>query len=192
VDEVLLRRLLGAGALLTIALLFSALLPEPGRRGQEQGVVAYDVRTGRQIGALSPVENPPELKADDKLAQRPAETQAPAVRAADPAATAEPRPEPSRPALKVDETLKAVGGWYVQVGSFNNAVNARGAAQKLFGMGLQTAIQSVSVAQTQWYRVRVGPFATEAAALDALARVKKADYRDAKLVRPDSATAKRN
>lgn len=186
-DEVLLRRLLGAGALLAIALLFSALLPEPGPAGPKEGVVAYDLRTNRRIGAQAPVENPPQLKADEKLTPRPAGT-LPAPVAPD--AQAEPKPQP-RPALKVDETLDAGGGWYVQVASFAEVANARGAAQRLFGMGLETKIQAVSVGQVRWHRVRVGPYATEGAARDVLARVKKADFRDAAIVAPDSAPAKR-
>lgn len=184
-DEVLLRRLLGAGALLTVALLFSALLPEPGAHGRDDGVVAYDLRTHRQIGAPPPVENPPELKADETLAMRPAATGTEPP----PAVVADPAP---RPSLKVDEKLSAgAGGWSVQVASFSNVGNARGAAQQLFGMGLTTQIQTVSMGQAQWYRVRVGPYASERAALEALARVRKGGYKDAKLVRPDAA-AKQN
>jgi DedD protein len=188
VDEALLRRLLGAGTLLTLALLFAALLPEPEPRERE-GVVAYDLATGRRIAARPPVENPPELRPDETLAARPAE----APPESKPEAKPETKPEPlPRPALKVDETLGRSGGWYVQVGSYSSQANARNALQKLFGMGLPTAIQSVSVGTTLWYRVRVGPYASERAALDALARIRKSDYRDAKLVRPEGAPARGN
>lgn len=178
-DEILLRRLLGAGTLLALALLFAALLPEPQPPGPGEGVVAYDLRSGRRIGALPPVEHPPELKPEDSLSARPAET------------PPEPAPLP-RPALKVDETLGAAGGWFVQVGSYSNQANARNALQKLFGMGLPTVIQSVTVGQTLWYRVRVGPFPAEGAALAALTRVKKNGYPDAKLTRPEAAPTKGN
>lgn len=177
-DEVLLRRLLGAGALLAVALLFSALLPEPTAPGQgegrDDGVVAYDLGTGRRIGAQAPVENPPELRPEEKLTARPA------------AAPAGPAPTPAlpRPSLKVDETLGG-GGWFVQVGSYASQANARNALQKLFGMGLPTVIQSVSVGNTLWYRVRVGPYPAEGAALEALARIRKNGYSEAKVVRPE-------
>jgi DedD protein len=179
VDESLLRRLLGAGALLALALLFAALLPEPGTQDREDGVVAYDLRTGRQLG-VAPVENPPVLKPEDKLVvARPAH---------------EP-PEPAalpRPALKVDESLDSAGGWYVQVGSFASEANARGALRKLSGMGLGTVIQPVKVETTVWYRVRVGPYAAEGAALAALARIRKNGYADARLVRPEAGPVKGN
>lgn len=176
-DEVLLRRLLGAATLLATALLFAALLPEPAPPVPGEGVVAYDLRTGRQLGERPPVEYPPELKPEEALVARPAETA--------------PPPAPlRRPVLKVDETL-GPGGWFVQVGSFSNQANARKALQELFGMGLPTVIQSVSVGQT-WYRVRVGPYATEGAALEGLTRIRKSGYPDAKLVRPDPVATKRN
>ena len=193
-DEVLLRRLLGAGTLLALALLFAALLPAPGTPGRD-GVVAYDLQTGRQIG-LAPVEHPPELKPEEHLLARPAA--APVETPADEPAEAPvepppPAPKPAvepplpRPALKVDDSLGSRGGWYVQVGSYSSQSNARNALQKLFGMGLKTAIQPVSAGQSLWYRVRVGPFASERAALEALARIKKGGYPDAKLVRPETA-----
>jgi cell division protein FtsN len=178
VDEILLRRLLGAATLLALALLFAALLPEPAPPAPGEGVVAYDLRTGRQLGARPQVENPPELKPEEALAPRPAETAPP------------PAPLP-RPALKVDETLGA-GGWFVQVGSFGGEANARGAQQELFGMGLPTVIQKIPVNDALWFRVRVGPYRTEGEALAALARIRKGGYRDARLVRPDPVATKRN
>ena len=177
-DEVLLRRLLGAGTLLAVALLFAALLPEPGAptRGDGGGdnVVAYDLVTGRQVGTmpLPQVERPPVLKPEEKLATPPAGT--PAETAALP-----------RPVLKVDENLDKGGGWFVQVGSYSSQANARNALQKLFGMGLPTTIQSVSVGKTLWYRVRVGPYGAEGKAAAALARIRQNGYPTAKLVRPD-------
>jgi cell division protein FtsN len=159
-DEVLLRRLLGAAVLLAIAFVLAALLPEP-RRSPPGGelVVSYDLVTGK---ALAPHPAPPLAKT------------APA----------------SPPKLKVDETLgTTAGGWYVQVGSFESQANARGVLQKLFGMGMPTVIQSVSVGKSLWYRVRVGPYPREDAAQRALERIRQQGYTSAALVRPESAPA---
>ena len=186
-DEALLRRLLGAAALLALAFLVASLLPEPGPGDRGGNTVVYDLRTGEQLGAPARplVEHPPELKTEDRLEQRPAEP------GAAPALTPAPTPPPPRrPALKVDETLGQPGGWFIQVGSFSSQANARKALQELFGMGLPTVIQSVSVGQT-WYRVRVGPYAAESAALAALGRIKQNGYKDAKLVRPESDPARK-
>ena len=180
-DEALLRRLLGAATLLAVAMVVAALLPEPGADARE-GVVAYDLRSGREIGTmpLPSVEHPPALKPEEKLA-------APRTQAQAPPATQLPRP-----VLKVDESLEGGAGWFVQVGSYSSQANARGALEKLFGMGLETKIQSVPVGDKTWYRVRVGPYPAEGAALGALARIKQAGYPDAKLIRPESGTPKAN
>ena len=185
-DEALLRRLLGSAALLALAFLVASLLPEP-RKGDRAGdTVVYDLRTGEQLGApaRASVEHPPELKAEEKLETRPEEP-APAPAAAPPTA-------PRRPALKVDETLGQPGGWFIQVGSFSTQANARKALQKLFGMGLPTVIQTVPAEQKVWYRVRVGPYPAENAALAALSRIKQNGYTDARLVRPETDPARKN
>ena len=181
-DEALLRRLLGAAALLALAFLVASLLPEPGSGDRGDNTVVYDLRTGEQLGvpARPLVEHPPELKTEDKLEQRPAE----------PAPAATP-PPPRRPALKVDETLGQPGGWFIQVGSFSSQAHARKALQELFGMGLPTMIQSVPVQQALWYRVRVGPYPAESAALAALSRIKQNGYKDARLVRPEADPARK-
>lgn len=179
------RRLIGATTLLLLALVLAALLPDPESPGGEGAVVAYDLRTGLPIAPAepvpAPVERPPTLKPEEKLEPRGA-APAPA-----PAATA-PLP---RPTLKVDESLGQPGGWFVQVGSFSSQANARGALQTLFGMGLPTVIQSVEVGKVLWYRVRVGPYPAEGAALSVLAQVRRKGFTSAKLVKPEAST-KRN
>ena len=187
-DEALLRRLLGASVLLALAFLVASLLPDPGPGDHGGNTVVYDLRTGVQLGgpARPLVEHPPELKTEDKLEQRPEE---PATAPA-PAAVSTPSP-PRRPALKVDETLGQPGGWFIQVGSFSSQANARKALQHLFGMGLPTVIQSVDAGPTLWYRVRVGPYPAEGAAVAALARIKQNGYADARLVRPESDPARK-
>lgn len=181
-DEALLRRLLGAAALLALAFLVASLLPEPKSTHRGGGTVVYDLRTGAELSAGAsarpPVENPPELKSEDTLAQRPVEPE--------PKATP---PVERRPALKVDETLGQAGGWFIQVGSYSDKANARKALQKLYGMGLPTEIQQVAVVKALWYRVRVGPYPAEGAALAALGTIKQNGYTDAKLVRPESDAA---
>lgn len=181
-DEALLRRLLGAAALLALAFLVATLLPEPrpGDRGDD--TVIYDLRTGAELRPSSrpSIERPPELKSDDTLMARPAQPVPPAAPAAE-----------RRPTLKVDETLEQPGGWFIQVGSYASQANARNALQKLFGMGLPTVIQSVAVDKTLWYRVRVGPYPAEGAAFAALGRIKQSGYPEAKLVRPDSDPARK-
>ena len=131
-------------------------------------MVTYDLRTGAAVSradtAPVPEEAPPEA------------TPPPAG-----------EPEAPRPNLKVDESLGPhPGAWYLQIGSFESQANARNVLQKLYGAGLPTTIQSLAVGKKLWYRVRVGPYADEPAAQQALATVRKQGYPLAKVVRPET------
>ena len=195
-DEVLLKRLLGALVLLGFAFLVATVLPGPEPSVPGAGAVAaYDLRTGAPI-RVTPVPEAEPAAPTQVTEADPEATPAPPKPAAAPAPSAAPAASPAvpagpRPALKVDESLETppvAADWYVQVGSYSSQANARGVLQKLFGMGMPTVIQSVSVGKNLWYRVRVGPYAGETSARKALATVRK-EYPTAKLVHLDSGTA---
>ncbi len=160
-DDVLRRRLTGALVLLGLAFALAALLPDTHRpvRSTDGGqqVVTYDLSTGLPV------------------AEQPRQSATP-----DAAAT----PEPPRTALQLQESLalSPADSWYVQVGSFEDPVNARSVLVKLYQLGMPTAIQSVQVKKDLWYRVRVGPYALESKARDALVAIRQQGYREAKLV----------
>lgn len=173
-DEVLRRRLIGAAVLLALAFLLASLLPDPGPRDAADvgRVVTYDLRTGQALTAPEPAPETPETPGAD----RPAD-----------GATA------PHPTLRVDETLgTAAGGWFLQIGSFESQTNARNVLQKLYGAGLPTTIQSMSVGRKLWYRVRVGPYPDEASAREALVIVRKQGYALAKVVRPEAPSSGTN
>ena len=87
-----------------------------------------------------------------------------------------PKPAPA-PAPTPAPTAAATHGRYaVQVGAFSNRTNAQAAASKIGG--------SVSPAGKFW-RVRMGPFASEAESKAALAKAKAAGYSDARIQRAD-------
>lgn len=213
-DETLARRLLGATVLLLLAFGLASLLPGPdGESGKYgQPVVAYDLRTGQPLN-LSPREPPPppvRLKPVEIGA-----TPAPAA-APEPESSAKPAPQPSptpkpeaaseakpapplavtatsgarsgHPSLKVDESFGTATNtsWYVQIGSFSSRDNARTVLQKLFKQGLPAMMQNVTVGKSLWYRVRVGPYASETPAQQALSAVRAQGYPAAKVVRPDA------
>ena len=170
-DEVLRRRLIGAAVLLVPAFLLASLLPDPGPRDAAGAgrVVTYDLRTGKALTA-------PEPAPESQEADRPADgARAP------------------HPTLRVDETLGTrAGGWFLQIGSFESQTNARNVLQKLYGAGLPTTIQSLSVGKKLWYRVRVGPYPDEAAAQQALVLVRQQGYALAKVVRPEAPSSGAN
>lgn len=90
--------------------------------------------------------------------------------AAAPVPSSVPAPAP-KPAA-----VAAHGKFIVQVGAFASRANAQGAASKIGG--------SVSPAGKLW-RVRMGPFASEAEGKAALAKARAAGYSDARIQRAD-------
>lgn len=191
-DEVLLRRLVGASVLLAIAFGVASLLPDPGP-AHSGAVAAYDLRTGLPIGTmpLPRAEAPPQPLPDadtDGDETPPPKDPARAPAAPAPAAAAASAKAPPAEAKEPDKPQAPAGGWYVQVGSYSSQANARGVLQKLFGLGMPTVINTIQVGKTLWYRVRVGPYDSEAKAQKAFATIKKEGYTTSKLVRPDAGT----
>jgi cell division protein FtsN len=73
-------------------------------------------------------------------------------------------------AAKPAPAAPATGTYYLQVGSFSDAVKAERFKAELGMLGLQTSIQKVTINNKDTYhRVRVGPFGT----LDELDRTRK-------------------
>ena len=95
----------------------------------------------------------------------------PAVKPATPAA--KPAPAPARPAPAAKPAQAIIGGIYVQVASFSSKARADTTAKLLDG--------NVSSAGKLW-RVRMGPFKTQADGNAALARAKAKGFRDATIV----------
>lgn len=202
-NEVMIRRVLGAVVLLLAAFLLASLIPGP-EAGQDRGgspsasdpdqVVRYDLKGVGRAGLklepalkdLGPEQENPSPEPDPEpveAAQSPGDEPvvAPAlpvvatVKPAAPAAALAARPAP--PAASKTEAA----GWFVQVASFADPVNARSVRDRLRGSKLPAASQKVKVGPATWYRVRVGPYREEAAAQKALVRVRALDYRDAQL-----------
>jgi DedD protein len=70
----------------------------------------------------------------------------------------EPKPKPSvkSPAPTVPEA-KTLKGWFVQVGSFGQEMNARGLQDRLVASGFKAQLQKVEIGNKHAYRVLVGP-----------------------------------
>jgi len=86
-----------------------------------------------------------------------------------PAARPEPppvKPEPAKPQPPVASPSAPAGKtrWTVQVGSYSEIANARNAEARLKAAGLSTLMSPVDTPKGTLYRVRVGPFGSEAQA----------------------------
>lgn len=83
---------------------------------------------------------------------------------------------PPKPAPTPAPVAAAQGKFVVQVGAFSNVTNAKAAAAKTGG---------TATAAGKLWRVRMGPFDSEAAARGALAKARAAGYSDARIQRAD-------
>ncbi len=93
-----------------------------------------------------------------------------------------PEPEvskPAQPAMKApqaapekqaDTTIK---GWFVQVGSFGQEMNASGLRDRLKAAGYDARLQKAEIGKGYAYRVLVGPAASRAAAEKSAASLKE-------------------
>jgi len=76
-------------------------------------------------------------------------------------ARVEPAPPVKATAAAVPET-KALKGWFVQVGSFGQEMNASGLRDRLVAAGYPVRLQAVELGKKHAYRVMVGPSASRA------------------------------
>lgn len=200
-NEVMIRRVLGAVVLLVSAFLVASLVPGPETGQDGSGlpsaetpdhVVRYDLQGGRPAGlklepALKAVVPEPAIsRPEQDSGSVPEEEQAVdgtiavASAATKPAAPA-PETVQKTPTPSLVASAQAEAGWFVQIGSFADPANARSVRERLLGAKLPASVQEVKVGRATWYRVRVGPYSKEAAAQKSLERVRALDYRGARL-----------
>jgi DedD protein len=89
-------------------------------------------------------------------------------------------PAPAAPAPAAEAADKKTGtlpvpppGWYIQVGSFSQRMNAEGLRDRLTAAGHTTRLQSINIGKAQVYRVLVGPATSRAAAEQQKSRLEK-------------------
>lgn len=140
-------------------------LPAPMAAGQERPGSAVTEALRLQEQQPAPAANQPP----------PGETQTPPAAGKSPepvAAAAKPArvaPAPPRAATVPEFDLK---GWFVQVGSFGQEINASGLSERLKSAGYQSRLQKVAIGKGYAYRVLVGPASTRSAAEKTAARIK--------------------
>lgn len=188
-NEVTKRRVVGAGVLAGLLLIFSSLFL---KHGEETGPVLEqpsdlaDVRNyaidvpdvpeqppeqilseGPPIGTLLPVPEPSPTPAKPAGEPRKAKT---------PATTAQPGPAEPRPPAVPDE------GWSVQVGSFASRDNAEGMLKRLKDKGYPVFIYRNASENPPLFRVRVGPYLEQGKARAESERLREELRVDVKIV----------
>jgi DedD protein len=106
----------------------------------------------------------PEPSRDVATTAAPEKTPEPVKTAPEPApAPAVKQAVPDTPVLK---------GWFVQVGSFGQEMNASGLRDRLKAAGYQVQLQTVELGKKHAYRVLIGPSTSRAAAEKLAAKLK--------------------
>jgi len=107
----------------------------------------------------APVPQPPEP------VTRPEPERKPEPVATTPATPVKPPPAPVvAPAARSAPHALPPAGWYIQVGSFSQRLNAEGLRDRLQAAGHATQLQTINIGKAQVYRVLVGPAKTRSLA----------------------------
>lgn len=170
------QRLTGQGG---AALTANPPLPPPALEAPEEDTQPGMLITAPQRGPIALIPSaaaalPPAASSVPRAVNTPQATSMPAP----------PRMGPSDPAVRQmdpPQQAVAIGGYWVQAGAFGDAANAHAVQDKLQSLGSARVIP-VDVNGRTLYRVRLGPFASRAAADDAMPGVWGAGFPEAQVV----------
>ena len=179
-EQTLKQRLIGAIVLVSLAVIFIPIILEgpddewtPRSHSiPEQPQMDYRADMELELPPETPVVD--EMVAMEVISQERAEsepqpvveavkTEAVPVKLPDPVRAPDPvkaAPKPAPPvkqAVPVVPTTEPLKGWFVQVGSFGQEMNARGLRDRLATAGFQVRLQDVELGKKHAYRVLVGP-----------------------------------
>ena len=179
-EQTLKQRLIGAIVLVSLAVIFIPIILEgpddewtPRSHSiPEQPQMDYRADMELELPPETPVVD--ETVAMEVISQERAEsepqpaveavkTEAVPVKLPDPVKAPEPVKATPKPAPPVKQAVPAVAkaeplkGWFVQVGSFGQKMNARGLRDRLAAAGFQVRLQDVELGKKHAYRVLVGP-----------------------------------
>jgi len=123
--------------------------------------------------------------AEPKPSAKPSPAKPPVV------ATVTPRPKlaesVAKPPPPAPKTAAPAAGWYVQVGSFSEAGSAQTIVTLLKKIGVSASVTRIKgVKGNPLNRVRAGPYASEAAAKSAHAKIAKNGYPQSRIVQEPS------
>jgi DedD protein len=175
-NEIMKRRLVGAGVLATALLVFAVLFFKKGDETTAQTEQSSDLADMRSYAIDVPVV--PEQPTQEILAEGPPigtllpapdqkqdEAKPPAKAKRKPAETTSSKPKPV-PTTAVATPVPDVG-WSVQVGSFASRQNADGLLKKLKDKGYPAFVYRNAAENPPLFRVRVGPYTHETEARSA-------------------------
>lgn len=148
---------------------------KPVRLALEPALKADSSNAPADTAAASVTAKPSEAPKPATAESKPAVPSAPAQKPAVPDKSAAPHATPASPSSQ---------RWYVQVGGFADIDNARKVLANLKSAGQPSLLAPVETGKGTIYRVRGGPYASEATAQQALDRIKALGYSGARIVNP--------
>ena len=147
-DQNLKHRLTGAIILVSVAVIFIPVILEGP--DNEWAPLSHSIPEAPQLDYRANLDVPAPIEAPVPVkrtaVQEPAE----------PAETAVPTPEPE-PVEQAQPAKNSLSGWYVQVGSFSQELNASGLNKRLEKSGYETRLQKSTTETGYAWRVMVGP-----------------------------------
>ena len=158
-DQNLKHRLTGAIILVSVAVIFIPVILEGP--DNEWAPLSHSIPEAPQMDFKAHLDVPAPIPAPVKptVVQKPAEPEKTAI----PVPESKPELEPE-PAKQVQPATESLSGWYVQVGSFSQELNASGLGKRLELSGYETRLQKAATKTGYAWRVMVGPGKTRGAA----------------------------
>ena len=156
-DQNLKHRLTGAIILVSVAVIFIPVILEGP--DNEWAPLSHSIPEAPQLDYKArldvpqPIEAPALVKRTKKSTKKPAE----------PAKITVPAPK-TAPVERAHAAPEIPSGWYVQVGSFSQELNASGLNKRLELSGYETRLQKATTKTGYAWRVMVGPGKTRAVA----------------------------
>ena len=182
-EQTLKQRLIGAIVLVSLAVIFIPIILEGP--DDEWTPRSHSLPEKPQLDYRADMDLvlPPPVLVDDQKPKTEVTTQSappaskePASKPARPEVKAEPEPAPAPAKVAAPQNLpakkppppaavqKTLKGWFVQVGSFGQEMNAKGLQDRLVAGGFKTELQKIEIGNKHAYRVLVGPSASRAEA----------------------------
>ncbi len=179
-EQILKQRLIGAVVLVSLAVIFIPIIlegpddewtprshslpdkPQLDYRADMELVLPPPVQVDEQPGTTEVEVEETPLSGEQPVTKTTKPVAAPPASASKPVKSETTTRPPAKPAPSAAALSKTIKGWFVQVGSFGQEMNAKGLQDRLVASGFKAQLQEIEIGNKRAYRVLVGPSATRA------------------------------
>ena len=179
-EQILKQRLIGAVVLVSLAVIFIPIIlegpddewtprshslpdkPQLDYRADMELVLPPPVQVDEQPGTTEVEVEETPLTGEPPVTKTIKPVAAPPASASKPVKSETTTRPPAKPAPSAAALSNSLKGWFVQVGSFGQEMNAKGLQDRLLASGFKAKLQEIEIGNKRAYRVLVGPSATRA------------------------------